>query len=294
MKTLGILLPMGRRGAPRSNQQALTPGSKRWSAQSKAGWNCPKCTYYNFGFRATCFGCKTGRRPAGQPLQTLGAKKNLPSSITKPCEQLERQLAADKDPEVKALLQQAANLKKKQSATAAKELPLQDQRAKLTPQIKRLTTAVGKQQELLSNAQTKLQELRRELATAHVGLAHLPEEVLPAPKKIPMSLLEPSVVNLMKFVQLQSTKGNIEATALLQECVADIESSSAVEEPQLVLPDADAAMDVEEGVEPSAKKKKGMGAGTPLASPQAQEFLALGDAPGAASSTQGAEASDVL
>eukprot|EP00971_Amphidinium_carterae_P256376 5090574-Amphidinium_carterae.1 len=34
MKALGIQLPMGRRGAPRSNQQAVTPGSKRWSANT--------------------------------------------------------------------------------------------------------------------------------------------------------------------------------------------------------------------------------------------------------------------
>eukprot|EP00971_Amphidinium_carterae_P133591 2645732-Amphidinium_carterae.1 len=50
-----------------------------------------------------------------------------------------------------------------------------------------------------------------------------------------MSLLEPSVVNLMKFVQAPAKDGNLQATALLQECVADIESSSSAEEPLLAL-----------------------------------------------------------
>eukprot|EP00971_Amphidinium_carterae_P058421 1155769-Amphidinium_carterae.1 len=99
MKALGIQLPMGRPGGPRPNQQAVTPGSKRWSAQQRAGWNCPKCAYFNFGFRTTCFGCKAGQRPAGQPLQTAGVRKNLPSAIAKPWEQSEHQLAAEKDPE---------------------------------------------------------------------------------------------------------------------------------------------------------------------------------------------------
>eukprot|EP00971_Amphidinium_carterae_P253297 5028837-Amphidinium_carterae.5 len=63
---------MSRRGGHKPEQHAVTPGSKRWSAQQRAGWNCPKCTYYNFGFRTTCFGCKVGQRPAGQPLQTQG------------------------------------------------------------------------------------------------------------------------------------------------------------------------------------------------------------------------------
>eukprot|EP00971_Amphidinium_carterae_P344869 6485529-Amphidinium_carterae.3 len=64
------------------------------------------------------------------------------------------------------------------------------------------------------------------------------------------------------------------------------------EDPPLEFPDADAEMDVEEGVEPSAKKKKGMGAGTPLTSEPMQDILALGDTPGASSSAQGTEVSD--
>eukprot|EP00971_Amphidinium_carterae_P050155 988493-Amphidinium_carterae.1 len=54
MKALGIRLPLGRRG-PRGSQPQqtpVTPGSKRWSAQQRAGCNCPKCTYYNFAIQA--------------------------------------------------------------------------------------------------------------------------------------------------------------------------------------------------------------------------------------------------
>eukprot|EP00971_Amphidinium_carterae_P283757 5633402-Amphidinium_carterae.1 len=177
-----------------------------------------------------------------------------------------------------------------------RELPLQDQRAKLTAQIKRLAAAVDKQHEVLTTAQTKFQELRRELATAHVDLAQLPQDVLPAPKKISMTLLEPSVINLMKFVQGQSQQGNLEATALLQECVADIESASPPTEPLLVPQDADVDMVEEEGLEPSAKKKKkkkkkkkGMGAGTPLSLEPPQAVLALTDAQSTSLPSQGAE-----
>eukprot|EP00971_Amphidinium_carterae_P304572 6052410-Amphidinium_carterae.1 len=81
-----------------------------------------------------------------------------------------------------------------QSLVAAGRKPQEDQeccgREGIAPagpegaQIKGLTSAVDKQQELLSTATTKLQELRKELATAHVDLARLPEDVLPVPKKI--------------------------------------------------------------------------------------------------------------
>eukprot|EP00971_Amphidinium_carterae_P128641 2548037-Amphidinium_carterae.1 len=81
-----------------------------------------------------------------------------------------------------------------------KSSPMNDQRAKLKVQIKRLATAVDKQQEILTAASAKMQDLRKELATAHVDLAHLPEEILPVPKKIPASVLRTSMVDLMKFV----------------------------------------------------------------------------------------------
>eukprot|EP00971_Amphidinium_carterae_P255934 5081647-Amphidinium_carterae.1 len=185
MKALGIRLPLCRHGPGGSQPQQtppVTPGLKRWSAQQRAGWNCPTCTYYNFGFRTTCFGCKAGQRPAGQQPPAGTGRKPVPSSLVepweaKPWEQLEQQLATEKDPEVKALLQQAAALKKKQAASAVKDLPLQDQRSKLTAQVKRLTASLDKQQELLAAQQLKVKELRRELATAHVDLARLPEEL---------------------------------------------------------------------------------------------------------------------
>eukprot|EP00971_Amphidinium_carterae_P230185 4568604-Amphidinium_carterae.1 len=110
------------------------------------------------------------------------------------------------------MLQQAAALKKKQTAPESKELPLQDKRAKLKAQVRKLTSTLDKQQELLAAQQIKVQQLRRELATTHIELAKLPEEVLPAPKKIPMELLEPSLVDLMKYVQTQAKGGDTTAS----------------------------------------------------------------------------------
>eukprot|EP00971_Amphidinium_carterae_P249531 4952978-Amphidinium_carterae.1 len=57
LQALGLQLPFGRRGGPQPTQQPVQPGSKKWSGQTRAGWTCPKCSYYNFGFRTTCFGC---------------------------------------------------------------------------------------------------------------------------------------------------------------------------------------------------------------------------------------------
>eukprot|EP00971_Amphidinium_carterae_P156510 3102549-Amphidinium_carterae.1 len=45
MEALGSKLPFGRRGGPQLTQQQVQPGSKKWSAQTRSGWNCPKCTY---------------------------------------------------------------------------------------------------------------------------------------------------------------------------------------------------------------------------------------------------------
>eukprot|EP00971_Amphidinium_carterae_P161616 3204157-Amphidinium_carterae.1 len=141
---------------------------------------------YNFGFRTTCFGCKVGERQADQtkPEQATG-RKPPPSRITKPWEQLEHQLISERDPEIRALLQKAAELKKSKANTQAKDLPLRDQRAKLVGSITRLTSAVDKQQEVLNTATLRMHELRRELATAH----------------------------------RKARKGDVEATAILQECV---------------------------------------------------------------------------
>eukprot|EP00971_Amphidinium_carterae_P071809 1420194-Amphidinium_carterae.1 len=68
---MGIVFPTGPRkpGGGRNPQTPATVGSKRWSAQQGVGWHCPSCKCYNFGFRATCFGCKVVPRPPalGQP-----------------------------------------------------------------------------------------------------------------------------------------------------------------------------------------------------------------------------------
>eukprot|EP00971_Amphidinium_carterae_P156613 3104397-Amphidinium_carterae.1 len=58
----------------------------------------------------------------------------------------------------------------------------------MTAQVRRLTASLDKQQELLAAQQLRVQKARRELATGHLELAKLPEETLPAPKKIPMEL----------------------------------------------------------------------------------------------------------
>eukprot|EP00971_Amphidinium_carterae_P226757 4497347-Amphidinium_carterae.1 len=192
---------------------------------------------YNLGFRTTCFGCKVGQRHADQtkPEQASG-RKPLPSKLTKPWEPLEHQLSSEKDPEVKALLQKAAELKKSKANTQAKDLPLRDQRAKLVGSITRLTAAVDKQQEVLNAATLRMHELRRELATAHVDLKRLPEESIP-----------PRAENYggsPTHAQLQqrASKGDMEANTILQECVEDLDTPEAAEEakePQMVDMDTD-------------------------------------------------------
>eukprot|EP00971_Amphidinium_carterae_P294424 5845590-Amphidinium_carterae.1 len=70
-------------------------------------------------------GWSAGSRP--KPPNQARTRRQVFSRITKPWEQLEHQLASEKDPEVKALLQKAA---------ASKELPLPDHRLKLVVSIK--------------------------------------------------------------------------------------------------------------------------------------------------------------
>eukprot|EP00971_Amphidinium_carterae_P166677 3302951-Amphidinium_carterae.1 len=158
----------------------------------------------------------------------------------------------------------------KQAAPESKELPLQDRRAKLKAQVRKLISTLDKQQELLAAQQLKVQQLRRELATTHIELAKLPEEVLPAPKKIPMELLKPSLVGLMKYVQSQAKGGDLTASTLLEECVASLElSKDKANPPPALLPlesgdsQGDADEDMVGDEEPSAKKPRGMGSGTP-------------------------------
>eukprot|EP00971_Amphidinium_carterae_P104568 2070982-Amphidinium_carterae.1 len=103
-------------------------------------------------------------------------RKPVPSSLTRPWEGIQHQINSEKDPEIRSLLEKAAALKKQQAAPENKELPLQDKRAKLKAQVRKLTTALDKQQELLAAQQTKVQQLRRELATTHIELTKLPED----------------------------------------------------------------------------------------------------------------------
>eukprot|EP00971_Amphidinium_carterae_P307422 6109442-Amphidinium_carterae.1 len=155
-----------------------------------------------------------GRQPV--PPQGGTGRKPVPSSLSKPWEGLQHQINSEKDPEIRLLLEKAAALKKQQAAPENKELPLQDKRAKLKGQVRKLTAALDKQQELLAAQQTKVQQLRRELATTHIELTKLPEDVLPAPKKIPMALLEPSLVSMMQYVQSKAKAGDLDASTVLE------------------------------------------------------------------------------
>eukprot|EP00971_Amphidinium_carterae_P085718 1696144-Amphidinium_carterae.1 len=101
MTKFGIQMPSSLRkpGGSRPAQTPVTPGSKKWSAQQGVGWHCPSCKCYNFGFRALCFGCKVVARPGGFVPQGGASRKPVPSTLSKPWENLEHQLASEKDPE---------------------------------------------------------------------------------------------------------------------------------------------------------------------------------------------------
>eukprot|EP00971_Amphidinium_carterae_P325907 6456453-Amphidinium_carterae.1 len=86
-----------------------------------------------------------------------------------------------------------------------------------------------------------------------------------------MELLEPSLVDLMKYVQTQAKGGDTTASTLLEECLASLElSKDAADPPPALIPLVSGETQVDEDEEmagdeePSAKKKRGMGAGTPL------------------------------
>eukprot|EP00971_Amphidinium_carterae_P138581 2745861-Amphidinium_carterae.1 len=112
-----------RRGGPAPSHQPVKEGSKKWSAQTRTGWHCPMCKYYNFRFQETSFMCKVGQEKPGQTKPEQPGKKPLPSNLTKPWEQLENQLANETDPEVKAQLQKAAELKKTGTLRQPKNSP---------------------------------------------------------------------------------------------------------------------------------------------------------------------------
>eukprot|EP00971_Amphidinium_carterae_P102571 2030406-Amphidinium_carterae.1 len=87
-----------------------------------------------------------------------------------------------------------------------------------------------------------------------------------------MELLEPSLVNMMQYVKAQAQAGDLTASTVLEECVASLEVSKEADcippEPlPLVSEETKAAGDQDEDMvgdqEPSQKKPRGMGAGTP-------------------------------
>eukprot|EP00971_Amphidinium_carterae_P068940 1365008-Amphidinium_carterae.1 len=99
---MGLVFPQGRRppGGGRQSHTPATVGSKKWSAQNGIGWHCPSCKTYNFGFRTLCYGCKVVARPGGLVPQGGANKKPIPSNLSKPWENLETQVSAEKDPEI--------------------------------------------------------------------------------------------------------------------------------------------------------------------------------------------------
>eukprot|EP00971_Amphidinium_carterae_P312505 6211327-Amphidinium_carterae.1 len=116
-------------------------------------------------------------------------KKPVPSSLSS----LEHQLTSEKDPEIRFLLQQTAALKKQNAAPASKELLVQDQLAKLKVSGAQPFRLAGQATGVCGPAGQGPATQER---AGHDPLAKLPEEVLPAPKKIPMELLEPSLASL--------------------------------------------------------------------------------------------------
>eukprot|EP00971_Amphidinium_carterae_P117378 2325125-Amphidinium_carterae.1 len=86
-----------------------------------------------------------------------------------------------------------------------------------------------------------------------------------------MNLLEPSLVGLMKYVQAQAKDGDTTASTLLEECLASLElSKDHVDPPPALVPlvsgetQVDEDEDMAEDDEPSVKKKRVLGSGTPL------------------------------
>eukprot|EP00971_Amphidinium_carterae_P054196 1067396-Amphidinium_carterae.1 len=80
-----------------------------------------------------------------------------------------------------------------------------------------------------------------------------------------MALLEPSLVSMMQYVQSKAKSGDLDASTVLEECVASLEVSKEAEstppEP-LPLVSEEATGDADEdmvGEEPSQKKPRGMG-----------------------------------
>eukprot|EP00971_Amphidinium_carterae_P158594 3144081-Amphidinium_carterae.3 len=156
LQALGVPWQMGEARRHHTSPAVCQARLQKWSAQTRSGWHCPLRSYFKFGFHTTL------------------KKEPLPSHLAKPWTRLENQLANEKKPEVKALLQKSAELKKTKAAGVTRELLLKDQRAKSGVRAQKPTSTVDKQQEVIRAAHAKLQGLRKELATVYVDLNRLP------------------------------------------------------------------------------------------------------------------------
>eukprot|EP00971_Amphidinium_carterae_P329953 6462766-Amphidinium_carterae.1 len=147
--------------------------------------------------------------------------------------------------------------------TATKELPLPDQRSKLVAQIRRLTAAVDKQQELLTNVATKCRNCagnwRRRTST------------FPGCRR--------RCFRHRKRSRAWPEKATWRQQRSSRDRVADLESSADSGDSQEVSPYS--VMDTEEDSERNAKaRKRGVGHGTPPPESPAQELLATGEPSG--------------
>eukprot|EP00971_Amphidinium_carterae_P066856 1324084-Amphidinium_carterae.1 len=194
----------GRRGGTLPSQQPVHPGSKKWSAQARTGWNCPHCEYYKFGFCTSCFLATLGRRYLLKRIQHRGKNLfllDLPSLGSSWSTRLPNRT----DPTIKEHLTKAFELKKK-AAEGIRELPLKDKRAHLIAQalvnLKRLAASVNKKQKQIAKASAELQELRKELAVCYVDIKRHPEEVLPLPHpKVLATAIGPPIIKFMNYVK---------------------------------------------------------------------------------------------
>eukprot|EP00971_Amphidinium_carterae_P126360 2503355-Amphidinium_carterae.1 len=101
-----------------------------------------------------------------------------------------------------------------------------------------------------------------------------------------MNLLEPSLVDIFKYVQAHAKDGDTTASTLLEECLASLEQSKdqASPPPPLEPPVVGTTREVDDedmtDDEPSVKKKRVMGAGTPSAAPLPVELPSHSGPPG--------------
>ena len=137
---------------------------------SKPGWNCGSCGFYNFEKRSVCWRCGKGAEEPGEPANPTAAEEaNLKAQIRK----------ASDNPALKEALEKALAVLQGQRMEV---LPLKDQKAKLMAQAKALTEKIDAKNQVIEEATKAREELKDRLATVYVQIQKLPEEEVPMPK----------------------------------------------------------------------------------------------------------------